>query len=146
MFRLEELNLRSKDWYVFKRFSPRAKSVSPQNMQYRKKCRNGLSRDWLVTNCFSPFEKVSVWDWKLIPIVITATENVRGYRIKVHFSFQRLWLQQNHWIENLMSFPLLYNSTVCFTLIRWISCKMLIYNWWADKQSSFARSMNTLTI
>ena len=40
--------------------------------QYWKICWNGQSRDWLMTNYFSPFEKLSVWDWKLKPILIPA--------------------------------------------------------------------------
>ena len=75
VFRLEQQNFRSKDWYViFKSFSPRTKNVKPQKTQCRKNCRNGQSRDWLVTYYFSPFEMLSVRDWKLklilIPVVM----------------------------------------------------------------------------
>ena len=70
VFRLEGQNYRSKDWFVFNSFSPKTKNVSPQKTQYRKNCWNGQSRDWLVTDYFSPFENLSVWDWKLKPILI----------------------------------------------------------------------------
>ena len=33
-----------------------------------------VKRDWLMTNYFSPFEKLSVWDWKLKPILIPAIQ------------------------------------------------------------------------